>query len=202
MFGKYQLDKKYIEPVQYQMEYVFQESNKDNATTEKELRTRLTELNQKIEKLEEKFFLSEEMDKATFDRIIGKLKDEKRVLLSQLEQVSNFTISNLSDYIKTSLQVASNLSSTWASGSFSVKENLQKLVFPGGIVYDKENEGFRTEKVNSIFSLIAELVRDSGENKKGQKSKKTQLSLCADATGERSNQLIDNIFTVKQLLLS
>jgi hypothetical protein len=41
-------------------------------------------------------------------------------------------------------------------------ENLQKLVFPDGILYDKQNDGFRTKKVNSVFSLIADLARDAG----------------------------------------
>lgn len=46
------------------------------------------------------------------------------------------------------------------------KEKLQNLVFPEGIVYDKVKKVFRTNSVNSVFSLIAELTHDSGAKEK------------------------------------
>ena len=38
-----------------------------------------------------------------------------------------------------------------ASSPVGTKEELQKLIFPEGIIYSKKNEAFRTEKVNSFF---------------------------------------------------
>jgi len=183
MLGMFQLDKKYIEPLQHHLEYIFQESIKENAESEKSSSIKLKELGKKIEVLEEKYFLTNNMDKDTFDRLMIKLQSEKNELINQNNVFFDFTSSNLSKCIKTSLQVSSNLSSTWALGNLTVKENLQKLVFPDGILYDKQNDGFRTEKINSVFLLIADLARDTGQNKKGQKSNKTQLSLSAERAG-------------------
>ncbi len=183
MASSQQYSKKYIEPLQHHLEYIFQESTKENAESEKSSMLRLQEINRKIEILEEKYFLSNGMDKDTFDRLMGKLQSEKNELISQNNTFFDFTSSNLSECIKTSLQISSNLSSTWALGNLKVKENLQKLVFPDGILYDKQNDGFRTEKVNSVFSLIADLAMDAEQNKKGQKSNKTQLSLSAEKEG-------------------
>jgi hypothetical protein len=45
-------------------------------------------------------------------------------------------------------------------GSVNLKEKLQKLIFPEGIIYDKKNGAFRTPKVNSV---IAEIARPSGD---------------------------------------
>ncbi len=100
-----------------------------------------------------------------------------------VEGISLFSISNLSETIKTSLEVSSKLSKTWSSRKSNVKESLQKLVYPEGIVYDKQIDGFRTPKVNSIFSAIEDWNGDSDKNKKGQKGNKTNLSLSAERAG-------------------
>ena len=65
----------------------------------------------------------------------------------------------------------------------STKEKVQKLLFPEGIIYSKKNEGFRTEKVNSFFSLIAGGARLSEENKKGTNKLKACLSPSAESEG-------------------
>ena len=51
--------------------------------------------------------------------------------------------------------------------SYTVKQKLQYLVFPDGILYDKENDTVRTERVNSLFLQIPLLARDIDENQKG-----------------------------------
>jgi site-specific DNA recombinase len=57
----------------------------------------------------------------------------------------------------------------WSSGDIRAKENLQKLIFPEGIVFDRKIGSFRTPKVNSVFQSIADLNSDSVDNKKGDK---------------------------------
>jgi hypothetical protein len=41
------------------------------------------------------------------------------------------------------------------------------LVFPDGILYNHKNNGCRTQKVNSIFLVMAQLARVSGHKKTG-----------------------------------
>ncbi len=60
------------------------------------------------------------------------------------------------------------LATEWLSSDIDRKEKLQKLMFPDGIVYDKKNGVFRTDRVNSVFELIASLTSDIDENKKRQ----------------------------------
>jgi len=53
------------------------------------------------------------------------------------------------------LEFATKLDTVWASSGIGLKEELQKLIFPGGgISYDRKNEAFRTEEMNFIFALI------------------------------------------------
>lgn len=41
------------------------------------------------------------------------------------------------------------------------------MVFPEGIRYDIKNDTYRTNRVNSLFSLIPQLVGGAGERKTG-----------------------------------
>jgi hypothetical protein len=47
-----------------------------------------------------------------------------------------------------------------------IKQYLQRLIFPEGIVYNKEIDIVRTTRVNSFFEPIPQLVSFLNENKK------------------------------------
>ena len=51
-----------------------------------------------------------------------------------------------------------------------MKQKLQYLIYPDGIMYNKENDSVRTTKVNILFSSIPLLARDlskkNGDNLK------------------------------------
>ena len=48
---------------------------------------------------------------------------------------------------------------------FNKKQKLQTLLFPEGILYDKENDRVRTFRVNTIFS-VSRYVSENYDNKK------------------------------------
>ncbi len=75
------------------------------------------------------------------------------------------------------------LAVVWSSGTIKVKESLQKLIFPEGIVFDRKIDGFRTPKVNSIFSAIVELAGNTEDNKKGTNHSYDDLSPAAERQG-------------------
>jgi site-specific DNA recombinase len=63
--------------------------------------------------------------------------------------------------------MCSNLGGYWNNLDYQNKQNLQYLVFPEGIYFDKKTQGVRTEKVNSIFSAIGYVSKELERNKKG-----------------------------------
>jgi hypothetical protein len=65
--------------------------------------------------------------------------------------------SNLEKFIETIVTFSSKLAEGWSSSSVSVKEELQKLVFPAGVNYDVKKEAFRTKEVNELFAVNASL---------------------------------------------
>jgi len=56
----------------------------------------------------------------------------------------------------------------WVSSDYSDKYRLQYLIYPDGILYNKENNTVRTPRVNSLFTAISYLSYISTENKNGQ----------------------------------
>jgi hypothetical protein len=72
------------------------------------------------------------------------------------------------------LAVSSNLSNFWVSADHRVsadhegKIRLQEILFPQGILYDKEIADYRTTSVNVMTELARLSANNSGEEKSGQ----------------------------------
>ena len=137
-----------------------------NTVEENKLRKKkISEKRGQLEKIEKKYLL-DEIDKEMYEKHAGNIKHE----LSNLEAESNYTeinSSNLEKAIEKCLIIAQNLSRTWVTANFEQKRILQQLIFPEGILYNKEKYGVRTLKVNSLFQPIPYLQRIIADNKKG-----------------------------------
>ena len=80
-------------------------------------------------------------------------------------------------------------SQLWVSSDSSDKQRLQYLIYPDGILYNKENNTVRTPRVNSIFTAISYLSYISAENKNGQPTQIDQNSRWVVLTGLTSKCL-------------
>ncbi len=49
-----------------------------------------------------------------------------------------------------------------------MKKNLQELFFPDGLIYNRENDCYRTHNVNVILDLLSTITSHYDENKAGQ----------------------------------
>lgn len=133
---------------------------------EQVLKAQLSEINKKIDTIEEKHFALNEMSRETFEKFYTRYTEERFNVTKFLQECTT-TISNLTEAIEDTLVFCRELNTVWASGSIKIKEGLQKLIFPNGIAYDRESDAFRTPEVNFIFQLIASLARPSGKMKRG-----------------------------------
>jgi hypothetical protein len=93
------------------------------------------------------------------------------------------SISNLKEYFHSALTFSTKLPVVWVSSDVRAKEKLQKLLFPEGIYYNKQNGSFRTNKVNLVFQQIAAVISISANHKNNKSSNNAALSLLADRTG-------------------
>jgi len=81
------------------------------------------------------------------------LHREVEELSSEIESVT-INSSNLEKVVQTCLSIAQNLSQSWVSAEYDKKQRIQRMVFPDGILYNKQNGVVRTPKVNFIFNEI------------------------------------------------
>jgi site-specific DNA recombinase len=180
--GKYNLKPELVEPLIDTMKELFHKTMKENETDAVKLKARMNDLDKQFERLEEKYFLLNEMEGEQYRKWHQKLLEEKMQILNLLNQFQNLN-SNVNSYLEKAVHFSSELSATWRSSNAVEKEKLHKLVFPKGFVYNKENREFLTSEVNSVFALIADVQGNTGQNKNGQGGFQTTLSNHVGKTG-------------------
>jgi len=133
----YQIKEDLNEAILIDLESTYYELNKGNVEREKELKDRLAELKRNIEKLEEKHFIKEEMPKETYDRFLAKYMADYANLQKEINGCGIY-ISNLKEMINEAVILCRNLRQMWQDGSIGLKEKLQNLIFPSGLVYQEK----------------------------------------------------------------
>lgn len=166
LLEKYTLKQELIKPLFFHLQHTFDELLKTRAEAEKSLKSRLTEVNKKLETIEEKFYVLNEISREAFEKFGAKYRTEQGELLVELAKLPK-TSSNIDIMIDEAAEIALKLGEIWTSSNVKLKEQLQKLVFPKGIIYDRKIGAVRTEKINSVFGLIPQLPGLSGGNEEG-----------------------------------
>ena len=175
------LDKKYIPLLKIQLEKIFNGLNEDRDQLNGSFQKQLIELNNKVERLEERF-VNEEINKDLYEKFLSKFRIEKEDLLQHL-QGCPISHSNLEKYIKRTIELSTELPTLWASSNFIDKQRLQKLIFSEGIYYNKEKDTTRTTNINTIFSLISSLHCNVATKKEGLQNDYSLKSLLVARTG-------------------
>ena len=180
--NQYQVKDELMEAICIELESSYHDLNKGRVETTNELMIRLAALKRNRAKLEEKYFINEEMSKEIYQRLIAKLIDEQQLIEKEMEH-SSISISNLKEMIQETILICKNLSKIWVEGSISIREKLQNLIFPSGLIFDKEKGSFRTSNVNIIFAAIASKMGGSTKIKKGLNFFLQDKSLSAERAG-------------------
>ena len=133
----------------------------------------LNTLNARLEKLEERFAFGE-IDREIFEKVGGKLKQEIKAINDEVNR-SGIELSNPALLIDHSLEIISNLSDFWVSSDYDDKRKLQEVLFPRGVLFDKQSNNYRTLEVNSLLELTHSISNHLGGNKNGQIKKISDL---------------------------
>ena len=178
----YEIAPELVAPFLSKMAGAFDKLNHSNKEQSTELKSNLAEVQKKIDKLEEKYFIVEEMSEETYKKLMSKYSEEKATIASSLE-ISDNNCSNYNQYLSNVLGLSRRFATAWASGNIPLKEKLQKSVFPKGVVYNRRKEAFRTDEVNFVFRSIADLNSVPADDKEGQLNKIVELSSQVGKTG-------------------
>ena len=127
------------------------------------LKNRIKELNKKIEKLEERHALGD-VDKEIFQKYKAKYLSEIDAFSQEMEE-SKFSLSNIEKSLKKATNMLSNLNNMWELAPFYEKQRMQNILFPEGILFNKEKNHYRTLRVNSALHQIALVSRVLGDKK-------------------------------------
>ena len=77
---------------------------------------------------------------------------------------------------------AGKFNTMWDSADYSQKQQLQKLIFPQGMYYNKKKDTCRTDRVNAVFLCMSQLTGKLGENKKRETSSETNFPFFCGAS--------------------
>ena len=169
LLSQYQCKQEHMPVLEKYITEYLKQCMQDSASQHKVLQKRITEKEKQIEALEEKY-LGENISRELFEKYNNKYVDELTECKKQLSS-NEFHGSNLEKAIKKCLKISQNLKEAWVSATYEDKQTLQKLVFPNGVVYNKENRTVRTLRSNTLFSCIPVLTRVLEEKKSGNLGK-------------------------------
>lgn len=148
----YQIPHELIPVLTGVFEKVFKEHNDMKAETRKMLLKRQTECNNKLIKLQVRNGLGEisnEVYQATYKHLSTEMAEIKR----GLEAVSQ-NLSNMAKFVDEAVSMSCKLGDLWSNASFDGRQSLQNLMFPTGVLFDKEVDDYRTDNENEVFKIF------------------------------------------------
>lgn len=163
---RYTLTPSMLKLFRFHVEHVLNDGTADNIEAEKVLKLKLTEVEKKIFNIEEQFYALREMPKEKFDKYQPQYEAERKEILEGMGKIVN-PISDYAETVNKISEVILKASDIWDNGGANVKDKVQKLIFPNGIEYNRNNGSFLTKDVNPFFELIPQLHKVVGSNKKG-----------------------------------
>jgi hypothetical protein len=184
LLRNYEYDRKYTSRLKAEISRFVTEEMKELLLDQTQKKKQLTELNNKIEKLEERF-INSELTKDLFEKYKFKYEVEKVELTEKLK--NHFESSNLEMIIEKIMATAENLSDRWVSSDYDEKRKLQSVIFPEGILYNKQKDTVRTLRVNTLFAPIPLLISFFEGKKKSNPLKKTSNSRLVVPTGPQNS---------------
>jgi len=99
-------------------------------------------------------------------KYVAKYNEEKEAIEEQLTKGA-LPVSNLDECIDVAIDFAVNMPKRWVSAGYHIKQRLQFLLFPEEISYNRENDQFRTTRINSVFLYLAYLKQGTLKKERG-----------------------------------
>ncbi len=181
LLKSFQVEKQEQEVIKMQIEEQIAGFFKTGIENTKQLKVRLAETQKKKEAIEERFALGE-IDRSIYEKFKGKFEKECFDIEQELNKSGSYS-SNLKKVIDFTVRVCLNPLILWNKANLFGKRIFQNLLFPEGIIYNRELDQYRTTRINSFFSLINCVSMGLGENKKGESPYLNEKSPLVDPQG-------------------
>ena len=131
---------------------LFNEWNVTSTNQQKQFKTRITEIDNKINGAKLRLGC-DEIDRDIYETVLKEFEPQKKNLEQKLE-IAQINLSNYSPYVDYAISMSCKLGSLWQECDMVKREKLQNLVFSEGVFYDKKIGAYRTPQCNTFFSAI------------------------------------------------
>ncbi|MBW7467839.1 recombinase family protein [Pontibacter aydingkolensis] len=170
-----EVDATYLPKLSEIMEETYYKLTEESRIEEKRLQTQHTELKKKLDTLERRYAFGE-IEKELFVKFSSEIKAELVEIERNLEKCAP-ALSNPKSFIENGLNTAVTISSSWSKKNVQGRKQLQAMMFPDGVYYDREMEGYRTTRVNGFYALSKEIERFLEAKEKGKSDQNDHFSL-------------------------
>ena len=176
-----QVNESFHDTIREVMMQTYDSATHELRDNEVRVKKQISETNSKLNSLEERFAIGE-IDKDIYIKYAKKYTDDIRVFEHEIKN-PGLSSSNLQKAINKALIMSTNLSKIWETGDLEQKQDIQKLVFPSGIGYDKQKDKVLTFRTNTLFASIPLLNRDLEKEKSGKPINLDRFSARVTPTG-------------------
>ncbi|WP_425595425.1 recombinase family protein [Salegentibacter mishustinae] len=165
-----------------QIKLLTQEHEEEKRSCSERLGKELVKMQNKLDKVNEKYLLSDDVNETAFNKVKEKLEKEIDQIKEKLDDTPK-NLSNQVNFIDKALDFCQNISVHWSSGDIHQKLKIQKTLFPEGLIINPETRQYRTKKMNRLISAIEDIARDSEEKDNKKSHLKGGLSSTVAGTG-------------------
>ncbi len=170
-----EVDPRYLPKLAEIMEETNYKLTEESRAEEKRLQTQHTELKKRLDVIERRYAFGE-IEKDMFVKYSSELKTELLEIEQNLEKCAP-ALSNPKEFIKMGLEKAVTISQSWSKANVQGRKQLQAMMFPEGVYFDREMEGYRTTRVNGFFALSSQIQGFLVEKEKGKSDQNNHFSL-------------------------
>ncbi|MBN8696052.1 MAG: recombinase family protein [Bacteroidetes bacterium] len=165
VLSQFQWDQSLIEPLKLQLLYTYENMTARKTENQSLLNQSLNDLKKKMENIEERHAIGD-INRTVYEKYTQKYQNEIDKIENELPKEKQ-KLSNPEKLIEFAVNISSKINTVWESSHYTQKLNLQKMIFPEGILFDRKNNDYRTGRVNWLFSVIDSFSGSYDENKNG-----------------------------------
>ena len=177
------LPEAFSEALEAQLRKAFPTLNKQGQDEVSALKANLSKKESEIERIEYNLATAANAKVLeTCTKTLAKAEGERDEILLELQDKDK-EILNLDDFIKNGMDMRNNILKLWRLSDLTHKRLIQNLIFPDGIVWDKENDDIEPRSKNEFLFTWGLKSGGYGEKEKGQTLDYEDLSALAPPVG-------------------
>ena len=174
LLSAFEIEPDYKELLKMYLKELFTIVLSDTLETRKLVKDKLTEVQERIDALDERFAIGV-INSDLYNKFIGKYSEERESIQKELAKTAMGS-SNLDKSIGKLIEMCDNPLLAWENSTIDGKMRIQNQFFPDGITVDSQKREVRTKRINAGIVVIPELAKVLAKTKMGEPISSDQFS--------------------------